>query len=261
MNEVVIHPTAIVSPKAKLGYGVTIGPYTIIRDEVEIGDHTEIGPYCLIDNGVFLGSNNRLYSNVIIGTDPQDLKYNGEKTFVVIGNNNTIREFSTINRATSSTYYTRLGNNNLIMEYCHIAHDCVVGNNVIFSNSAQIAGHVTVQDWVIFSGFAVAIQFLTIGKHAFLGACSKMTKDVPPYAVVAGADAAFEGINIVGLRRRGFSNETIAEISTFYKRIFNGGLNISDALAKYESEISEIKPIIQEIIDFIRNSKKGVYCR
>lgn len=261
MNDVVIHPTAIISPKAQLGVGVKVAPYAIIKDDVQIGDNTEIGPYCLIDNGVRIGSDNRLFSNVIIGTDPQDLKYKGEQTFVIIGNNNTIREFTTINRATSSTYYTRLGNNNLIMEYCHIAHDCCVGNNVIFSNNAQIAGHVTVEDWVIMSGFATAVQFLTIGKHSFIGATSKMAKDVPPYAIVAGSDPTFEGINIVGLRRRGFSNETISEISNFYKQIFKGGLNITDALAKYEKEKPTINQTIQEIIDFIRKSKKGVYSR
>lgn len=261
MNDVVIHPTAIVSPKAQLGIGVKIAPYAIINDDVEIGDNTQIGPYCYIDNGTTIGSDNKLFSNVIIGTDPQDLKYKGEKTFVIIGNNNTIREFATINRATSSTYYTRVGNNNLIMEYCHIAHDCNVGDNVIFSNNAQIAGHVTIQDWVILSGYATVIQFLTIGKHAFIGGAAKMAKDVPPYSIIAGAEPAFEGINIVGLRRRGFSNETISEISTFYKQIFKGGFNISDALAKYEKDNPTISPTIQEIIDFIKKSKKGVYCR
>jgi len=261
MNVVEIHPTAIVSPKAQLGTGVKIAPYAIIRDDVQIGDNTEIGPYCIIDNGVRIGSNNKLYSNVIIGTDPQDLKYKGEQTFVIIGDNNTIREFTTINRATSGTYYTRIGNNNLIMEYCHIAHDCKLGDNIIFSNNAQIAGHVTIEDWVILSGFATVVQFLTIGKHAFIGGASKMSKDVPPYAIVAGSDPKFEGINIVGLRRRGFSTETITEISNFYKQIFSGGLNISDALAKFENENASISPLIQEIIDFIKRSKKGVYCR
>ncbi len=261
MNEVLIHQTAIVSPKAQLGVGVKIGPYTIINDNVQIGDNTEIGPFCYIDNGSTIGSENKLFSNVIIGTEPQDLKYQGEQTFVIIGNNNKIREFTTINRATASTYYTRLGDNNLIMEYCHIAHDCKVGNNVIFSNNAQIAGHVTIEDWVILSGFATVIQFLSVGKHSFIGAAAKMSKDVPPYAIVAGADPTFEGINIVGLKRRGFSNETISEISNFYKQIFKGGLNISDALAKYEAENPVINNTIQEIIDFIKNSKKGVYCR
>ncbi len=261
MNDVVIHPTAIVSPKAQLGMGVKIAPFAIINDDVHIGDHTHIGPYCYIDNGTRIGSNNKIFSNVVIGTDPQDLKYKGEETFVIIGDNNTIREFSTINRATSSTYYTRLGSNNLIMEYCHIAHDCSVGDNVIFSNNAQIAGHVTVEDWVILSGFAIVIQFLTVGKHAFIGATTKMAKDAPPYSIIAGADPVFEGINIVGLRRRGFSNKTISEISSFYKQIFKGGLNTSDALAKYESENPTINNTIQEIIDFIKRSKKGVYSR
>lgn len=261
MSEVFIHPTAIVSPKAKLGVGVKISPYAIINDEVEIGDNTEIGAYSLIDNGVIIGANNKIYSNVIIGTNPQDLKYNNEKTFVQIGDNNTIREFTTINRATANTFYTKIGNNNLIMEYCHIAHDCHIGNNNIFSNTTQLAGHVQVEDWVIFSGFSKVAQFIVIGKHSFIGGDTKVVKDVAPYTIVSGYDPKFEGINHIGLRRRGFDADTISMISNFYKTIFKSNLNISDALSKYIAETPEIPQTLREIIDFIKNSKKGVYCR
>jgi len=256
-----IHQTALVSPNAEIDESAEIGAYSIIGDEVVIGAGTRIGSHVVIKGPTRIGQRCTIFSFAAIGDIPQDLKFKGERTEVVIGDNNTIREFTTINRATSGTYYTRIGNNNLIMEYCHIAHDCKLGDNIIFSNNAQIAGHVTIEDWVILSGFATVVQFLTIGKHAFIGGASKMSKDVPPYAIVAGSDPKFEGINIVGLRRRGFSTETITEISNFYKQIFSGGLNISDALAKFENENASISPLIQEIIDFIKRSKKGVYCR
>lgn len=258
MNEVFIHPTAIVSPKAQIGVNVKIDAFTIIKDDVVIGDNTTIGTSNFIDNGVRIGKNNVIFHQTILGTNPQDLKYNNEKTFVEIGDNNTIREFVTINRATASTYTTKVGNNNLIMEYCHIAHDCKVGNNTIFSNSTQIAGHVHVEDWVIFGGFSKVHQFCIIGKHAFIGGDTKIVKDVVPYSIVSGSDPKFEGINYIGLKRRGFSKETIMEISNFYKAIFNSGLNNTDAIKKYLEE-QQPNEVIQEIIDFIQNSPRGVY--
>lgn len=258
MNEVFIHPTAIVSPKAKLGVNVKIDAYTIINEKVTIGDNTTIGTSNYIDNGVTIGSDCKLFHHIVIGTAPQDIKYNNEETFVEIGNNNTIREFVGINRATTSTYKTIVGNDNLIMEFCHIAHDNRVGNNVIMSNASTLAGHVHIEDWVILGGFAKVHQFCTVGKHAFLGADTLATKDVVPYAIVSGANPKFEGINHIGLRRRGFSPELISEISGFYKFIFYSGLNNSDAIAKY-LETYTPSGTIQEIIDFIKNSQRGIY--
>lgn len=258
MSEVYIHPTAIVSPKAQLGTNVKIDAFTIINDDVKIGDNTTIGSSSYIDNGVTIGSDCKIFHHVVLGTAPQDLKYNNEKTFVEIGNNNTIREFAAINRATTSTYKTIVGDNNLIMEYCHVAHDCRVGSNVIMSNAATLAGHVHIGDWVIMGGFVKVHQFCIIGKHAFVGADTLATKDVVPYAIVSGARPKYEGINFVGLRRRGFTADTIAEISGFYKHIFYSGLNNSDAIIKYLEDKTPT-PIIQEIIEFIQNSPRGIY--
>jgi UDP-N-acetylglucosamine acyltransferase len=258
MSEVFIHPTAIVSPKAQLGVNVKIDAFTIINDEVVIGDNTTIGSSNYIDNGVTIGSDCKIFHHVVLGTAPQDLKYNMEKTFVEIGNNNTIREFVGINRATTSTYKTIVGSDNLIMEFCHIAHDCRVGSNVIMSNAATLGGHVHVGDWVIMGGFVKVHQFCIIGKHAFVGADTLATKDVVPYAIVSGARPKYEGINFIGLRRRGFTPETISEISGFYKYIFYSGLNNTDAVAKY-LESNSPSNTVQEIIDFIQNSPRGIY--
>jgi UDP-N-acetylglucosamine acyltransferase len=258
MSEVFIHPTAIVSPNAKLGVNVKIDAFSIIKDNVTIGDNTTIGTSNFIDNGVTIGSDCKIFHHVVIGTAPQDLKYNNEETFVEIGNNNTIREFVGINRATTSTYKTIIGNDNLIMEFCHVAHDCRVGSNVIMSNAATLAGHVYIGDWVIMGGFAKVHQFCSVGKHAFVGADVFASKDVVPYAIIAGANPRFEGINHIGLRRRGFSPETISEISNFYKYFFNSGLNHSDAIADFlKSNIPS--ETIKEIIEFIQTSPRGIY--
>jgi len=258
MSEVFIHPMAIVSPKAKLGVNVKIDAFTVIKDDVEIGDNTIVGTSNYFDDGVRIGSNCNIFHHVVLGTAPQDLKYNNEKTFVEIGDNNTIREFVAINRATTATYKTVVGSNNLIMEYCHIAHDCKVGSNTIFSNTSQIAGHVHVEDWVILGAFSKVHQFCVIGKHSFIGGDTKIVKDIVPYAIVSGIDPKFEGINYIGLKRRGFDTATISEISNFYKFLFNSGYNTTDGINKY-LEIHQINKTIQEIIDFINNSPRGIY--
>ncbi|OGU61685.1 MAG: acyl-[acyl-carrier-protein]--UDP-N-acetylglucosamine O-acyltransferase [Ignavibacteria bacterium GWF2_33_9] len=258
MDGVSIHSTAIVSPKAQLGTNVEVGPFTIIKDNVVIGDNTSIGANNYIDNGVTIGNNCKIFHHIVLGTAPQDLKYNNEETFLKIGDNNTIREFVGMNRATTSTYITNVGSNNLIMQFSHIAHDCKVGNNVIMSNSSTLAGHVHIEDWVIMGGFAKVHQFCVIGKHAFLGADTFATKDVVPYAIVSGSKPKFEGINFIGLRRRGFSDETISEISNFYKFLFNSGMNNSDALAKFTSE-NNPSETVSEIINFISSSTRGIY--
>ncbi len=259
MEGVRIHPTAIVSPMAQLGVNVEIGPFTVINDDVEIGDNTIIGTSNYIDSGSRIGKNCNIFHHTIIGTDPQDIKYNGEKTYVSIGDNNKIREFVTINRGTTESYMTKVGNDNLILEYCHIAHDCQVGNNTIFSNTAQLAGHVKVGDWVIIGGFGKVHQFTKIGKHAFIGGDTKIVKDVVPYAIVSGADPKYDGVNLVGLRRRGFTNDQIFEISNFYKSLFHSGLNVSDFIKKYITENANIPELIVEIIEFINTSERGIY--
>jgi len=258
MNEVIIHPTAIVSPHAKLGVNVKIGPFSIIDGDVEIGDNTEIMSSCYIHNYSRIGKNNIIYPFVVIATEPQDLKFKDTPTYVEIGDSNTLREFTAINRGTEATGKTSIGDNNLIMEYCHIAHDCRLGSNIVFANVTQIAGHVHIEDWANLGGFVKVHQFCTISKYSFIGADTKIVKDVPPFSIVSAPDVKFKGINFIGLRRHGFTEEQISEISNFYKFIFNSGLNNTDGIRKYQ-ENNTPSENIQYIIDFIQKSERGVY--
>ena len=216
-----IHPTAIVDPKAELAAGVEIGPYTIIGPNVEIGENTVVGPHVVIEGHTTIGKNNKFFQFSSIGAAPQDKKWNGEPTRLEIGDDNTIREFCTFNLGTvQDKGVTRLGNNNWISAYVHLAHDCVVGNNTIFSNNAQMAGHVEIGDWVIMSGFANVHQFCKIGAHAFVGMSTSLTQDVPPFVLLNGNPAAAHGVNIEGLKRRGFTREQINAIRNAYKILY-----------------------------------------
>jgi len=258
MNEVFIHPTAIVDPNAKLGVNVKIGPFSIIESDVEIGDNTQIMSSVYIHNYARIGKNNKIYPYVVIATEPQDLKFQDTPTYVEIGDDNTIREYSTINRGTEATGKTVLGNNNLIMEYCHIAHDCKLGNNIVMANVSQFAGHVHIEDWANLGAYTKVHQFCTIGKYSFIGADTKIVKDVPPYSIVSSPDVRFKGINLIGLRRRGFSESEISEISQFYKFIFNSGYNNTDGIRKYLEDHTP-SANVQYIIDFIQKSERGIY--
>lgn len=254
-----IHPTAIVSPKAQIGENVKIGAYTVIEDDVIIGDGTEIFYHVIIANGARIGKNCRIFSCASIATEPQDLKYAGEQTFVQIGDNTVIREFVTVNRATTATYKTVVGSNCLLMAYSHVAHDGLLGNNIILANAVQLAGHVTVEDYVIMGGSAIVHQFSFVGCHAMIGGGVKVVKDIPPFTLVGENPPKVDGINKLGLRRRGFSNETIREIENFYNAVFRSGLNNTDAIAKYKADHQEILPDVLHCIEFIQNSKRGVY--
>jgi UDP-N-acetylglucosamine acyltransferase len=258
MSSTFIHPTAIVSPKAQLGVNVKIGPFTIINDDVIIGDNNEIRSSVYIDNGARIGSDNRIHSNVVIATEPQDLKYNNEQTFVEIGDRNVIREFATINRGTTSTYRAIVGSDNLIMTYCHIAHDCVLGNNIILSNVVQLAGHVHIDDFAILGGTAKVHQFCSIGKYAMVGGDVKVTKDIPPYTLVGENPPRIDGINRIGLKRRGFTSEQINIIYDFYQTVVFSGYNTTDGLIKIK-EKGNIPDYIQIAIDFIEKSNRGIY--
>lgn len=251
-----IHETAIVSKNAKIGNNVKIGPNCVISDDVIIGDNCEIANGVIIDNGARIANNVRIFSYASISTEPQDLKYAGEKTEVYIGENTVIREFATINRATTHSWKTIVGKNCLIMTYCHIAHDCVVGDNVIMSNATQLGGHVNIEDWVILGGVTKVHQFCSVGKHSMVGADVKIVKDVPPFTLVGRNPAQLEGINKVGLRRRGFSEDVIKAIDRFYfDLVFSGKAN-KDVLATYEnSKYTEI----QDCVKFIRESKRGIH--
>ena len=254
----IIHNTAIVSPKAQLGKNVQIGAFTIIEDEVQIGDDTEIQSHCVIANGTTIGKENKIFSSAIIGTDSQDLKYQNEKTFLTVGDRNIIREFVTMNRGTGENGLTSVGNDNAFLAYTHIAHDCKLGNNIIMSNIVQLAGHVTVEDYVIFGGLAAVHQFCKVGCHSMIAANAIVVKDAPPFSMIS-REPSFSGINRIGLSRRGFSSDVIRSINDFYITVFKSGLNNSDGIKKYISENEgNISPEIQHCIDFIQSSERGV---
>ncbi len=254
-----IHPTAIVSKEAKIGENVEIGAFSIIEPDVEIGDGTKIRSSVIVANGARIGKNCSIFSNAIIATEPQDLKYDNERTYVYIGDNTTIREFATINRATVATGKTVIGNNCLVMTYAHIAHDCRIGDNVRLTNSVQIAGHVEIEENAIIGGMAAIHQFCKIGSFAMIGATVKIVKDVLPYALVGENPPKVDGINFIGLRRNNYSNEIIKEISNFYDIIFKSGLNTSDGLNKYKQNYSSVIPEVNRCIEFIEKSERGIY--
>jgi UDP-N-acetylglucosamine acyltransferase len=258
MNEILHHPTAIISKKAKLGDNVRIGPFSIINDDVEIGDNTEIRSSVVIADGTGIGKDCLICTGVVIGTEPQDLKFAGEKTIVTIGDRTVIREYVTINRATKVTGETKVGNDCLIMTYCHIAHDCKLGDGVIIANTTQLAGHVHIEDFVTIGGVVKIHQFCSIGMYSMIGADVKLVKDVPPFALVGSLPPKIDGINKIGLRRHGFSDELMKEVDTFYRTVFFSGLNNHDGIAKFR-ERNHISPEIMHCIEFIENSQRGVY--
>ncbi|MGB9770997.1 MAG: acyl-ACP--UDP-N-acetylglucosamine O-acyltransferase [Candidatus Kapaibacteriota bacterium] len=254
------HPTAIVSPKSKIEDNVKIGPYCIIHDDVFIGEGTELIANVFLDDGAHIGRNCLLFPGVVVATKPQDLKYDNSSTKAIIGDNNEIREFVTIHRGTQHTGATIVANNNLLMAYTHIAHDCRIGSNNVFANVVQLAGHVVVEDWVVIGGVVKIHQFCKIGSHSMIGGDVKVTKDVAPFTLIGDVPPKVSGINKIGLRRRGFSEEIIKEIDNFYRLLFHSGLNNTDGIKKYlENHPNGILPEIQHCIEFIQNSSRGVY--
>lgn len=254
-----IHPLAIVSPNAKLGANVEVGPYAYIDDNVEIGDNTKIHPHAVIYPYVKMGRNCEVFPGAVVGAVPQDLKFDGEITYVEIGDYVTIRECVTINRGTkaSGKGVTKIGNNTLIMSYVHIAHDCTVGNHCILVSHTGIAGETDVDDWAILGGGTLAHQFTHVGKHAMVGGGSKLNKDIPPYSLCGKDPICYAGVNIVGLRRRGFDSEVIRNIKDIYDTIYYQGFNISDGCSKVEAGFPQSEEK-DEILKFIRNSKRGI---
>lgn len=254
----VIHPSALVSPQARIGSNVRIGPFVVIEDDVEIGDGTEIMASAYVANGARIGSECRLFPGAVIGMEPQDLKYKNEPTTAVIGDRTTVREYATINRGTTATGTTIVGSDCLLMAYIHIAHDCRVGNHVIISNASQLGGHVELGNWVTLGGVIKVHQFCRIGDQCMVGADTKIVKDVPPYVLIDGNPAHISGVNKVGLRRRGFSEELIQSISNFYKTLLFSGLNTTSGLAKVEAK-DHIPSEIRDAITFVRASTRGIY--
>lgn len=257
-----IHPLATVHPGAKLGDNVEVGPYVYIDDNVEIGDGCKILPHATIFSYVKMGCDCTVFPGAVVGAIPQDLKYEGEVTWVEIGDRVNIRECATINRGTkaSGKGITRVGNDTLIMSYAHVAHDCCIGNHCIIVSFVALAGETDVDDWGIIGGGTVVHQFSHIGTHAMIGGGYKIAKDVPPY-VLAGRDPlCFEGVNRIGLSRRGFSEEKINEIKDIYETLYFKGMNVSDALAYIEQNFAKT-PERDTIISFIRTSKRGIITR
>ncbi len=258
MSGTQIHPTAVVHPGAKLGAGVSVGAYTIVGEHVEIGDNTWIGPHVVLGGHTRIGRDNRIFQFNSIGEIPQDKKYAGEPTRLEIGDRNTIREFCTFNCGTAQDAgVTRVGDDNWIMAYVHIAHDCQVGNKTIFANNAQLAGHVHVGDWAILGGFTVVHQFVRIGAHAMTAMGTILLQDVPPYVTASGNPAEPHGINSEGLKRRGFSSPSIMAIKRAYKAIYKSGFKLDEALAAVSAE-REAVPELGLLADFIAQPGRGL---
>ncbi len=257
-----IHPTAIVEPGAELHATVEIGPYSIIGPDVVIGARTRVGAHVVIEGKTTIGEDNVFYQFSSIGAAPQDKKYAGEPTRLEIGDRNTIREFCTFNRGTAQDGgVTRLGNDNWIMAYVHLAHDCIVGNHTIFANNAQLAGHVQVDDWAILGGHSGVHQFCKIGAHAMLGMFTSLTQDVPPYVILNGNPAAAHGINSEGLKRRGFSKEAIQSLRHAYKLVYKSGYTLEEAkaaLAAEEQSQPEHAGHIRLLREFLETSTRGI---
>ena len=253
-----IHPTAIVHPAAKLGSGVTVGAYSTVGEHVEIGDNTTIGPHVVIEGRTRIGCDNHIFQFNSIGAIPQDKKYRDEPTRLEIGDRNTIREFCTFNCGTSQDVgVTRMGDDNWIMAYVHIAHDCQVGSNTIFANHATLGGHVHVGDWAILGGFAGVHQFGRIGAHSFTGFGTMLSQDVPPYITVSGNPAAAHGINSEGLKRRGYSAEGIAAIKRAYKTLYKSGLRLEEARAAIEAD-QHAHTELALLSQFLAESGRGI---
>lgn len=257
-----IHPTAIVEPGAEIHASAEIGAYSIIGANVVIGARTRVGPHVVIDGKTSIGEDNVFYQFSSIGAPPQDKKYAGEPTRLEIGDRNTIREFCTFNRGTvQDVGVTRLGNDNWMMAYVHLAHDCQIGNHTIFANNAQLAGHVQVGDWAIMGGFSNVHQFCKIGAHAMVGMSTSLTQDVPPYVILSGNPAQAHGINSEGLKRRGFSREAITAVRNAYKVIYKSGLTLEEAKAALEAQEQsepEFAVEIKLIRDFLQNVSRGI---
>lgn len=256
-TEARIHPTAIVDEDAELGPDVTVGPYTIIGPGVRIGAGTEIASNVLIERDTTLGEDCRISHGAVLGTDPQDLKYQAEETTLEVGDRTVIREYATLNRGTVASRRTVVGSDCLLMAYTHIAHDCELGNHVILSNAVNMAGHVVIEDWVIVGGLTPIHQFVRLGAHAFVGGGSRIPQDIPPYCRVAGNPPKLYGLNSVGLERRGFSQEVRKALKQTYRILFQSGLNVSQGLARAEDEAPRI-PEVRHLLEFIRQSERGI---
>ena len=252
-----VHPTAIVDDGAVLGADVVVGPYSVIGPHVRVGAGTHIGPHVLIERDTSVGESCRIFKGAVLGTDPQDLKYQGEYSELVVGDRTVVREYATLNRGTAASRRTVVGSDCLLMAYTHVAHDCRIGNHVVLSNAVNMAGHVTIEDWAIIGGIVPIHQFVCIGAHAFVGGGSRVSQDVPPYCRAAGVPPRLYGLNSVGLERRGFPAESRKYLKRAYRILFQSGLNVSQGIDRVESEVRQV-PEVRHFLDFIRNSERGI---
>lgn len=253
-----IHPTALVDPAAVLGSGVTVGPYSIIEGPVTIGDETHLGPHVIVRPYTSIGRRCRIFQFAVVGEIPQDLKFQGEETRTIIGDDNTIREFATIHRGTAGGGgVTQIGNGNLLMAYTHVAHDCRLGNQIIMSNAATLAGHITVDDYAILGGLSAIHQFCRIGAYAFIGGASAVARDVPPFCMAVGNRARIVGLNLVGLKRHGFSLASLDILKTAFEVLFTSELTLKEAMAQVRQRFPE-DPAILKLLQFLETSERGL---
>ncbi len=253
-----IDPRAAIDPGAELDAGVSVGPFAVIGPGVRVGAGTWIGPHAVVRGPTDIGRDNKIFQFASVGEDPQDKKYGGEPTRLEIGDRNVIRECATVHRGTvQDAGVTRLGHDNLVMAYAHVAHDCQIGNHAILANAASLGGHVVVGDWAILGGFTIVHQFCHVGAHCFCGMGSVITMDVPPYVTVSGHPAAPHGINSEGLQRRGFSAEAIARLRQAYRQLYRSGLRLEQAIAEIDRRAAE-GPELRVLADFLRGSTRGI---
>ena len=252
-----VHPSAIVSPKAVLGARVEVGPFAIIGDGCEVGDDCVIAPRATLERDVRLATGVRIGIGSVIGGAPQDLKYAGEPTTVEIGERTVVREYTTINRGTSQSFKTTVGSSCLLMSYVHLAHDCHIGNGVILANGVQLAGHVVVDEKATISGLSAVHQFVRIGRFSFIGGCSRVSKDIPPFLKAVGNPVKLYGLNGVGLQRNGFPEDVVRELKRAYRLFFRSDLNLSQAMQRAETELEQF-PEVAELVQFVEASERGV---
>lgn len=252
-----VHPTAIIDPGAQIGEGVEIGPWVIVGEQVTIGDRCRIGPRARLERNVRLADGVSVGDGSILGGAPQDLKYRGEETWVEVGPDTIIREYTTINRGTSQSFKTTVGARCFIMSYVHLAHDCHIGDEVVIANATQFAGHVTVHDRAVLSGLNAVHQFVTIGTHAFVGGGSRVNQDIPPYVKAVGNPMELYGLNSVGLQRAGFSADTVAALKRAYRLFFNSEFNLSQALERARADLPAF-PEVEHFLAFVASSERGV---
>ncbi|HPR17032.1 MAG TPA: acyl-ACP--UDP-N-acetylglucosamine O-acyltransferase [Candidatus Cloacimonadota bacterium] len=254
----IIHPTAIIDPQAVIGDNCQIGPFCIVGKDVQLGDNNILMSNVLLSGITIIGNGNKFFHAAVIGTDCQDLKYNGEPTRLIVGDNNVFREFCTVNRSATLEEPTRIGSNSLFMTHSHVAHNCILGNNIIMANTVNLAGHVHIEDFVTIGGNSAVSQFSTIGAFAFIGGKSGISKDVPPFTRGGGHPYKMVGLNSIGMQRRGFSPEAIAGVKKLFKIFYLSGLNTSQAIEEVE-KLGPLTPEQEQFFSFIKNSPRGIH--